>query len=42
MVTKAFSDTNLVISAATAASLGLGRFVFLPIQRKFSAKVCLL
>ena len=37
-VTQAFSDTNLIISGATAASLGLGRFVLLPIQRKFAAK----
>lgn len=37
-VTQAFSDTNLIISGATAASLALGRFVLLPIQRKFNAK----
>lgn len=38
-VTKAISDTQLVISGATAASLALGRFVLLPIQRKFNEKV---
>lgn len=37
-VTKAISDTNLVISGATAASLALGRFVLLPVQRKFNKK----
>jgi len=30
---KALGDTQLVISAATAGSLALGRFVFLPFQR---------
>ncbi len=35
---KALSDANLVISGATAASLALGRFVLLPIQRKFNEK----
>ncbi len=38
VTTKALRDTNLVISGATAASLALGRFVLLPIQRKFNAK----
>lgn len=37
-MTKAISDTNLIISGATAASLALGRFVLMPIQRKFNAK----
>ncbi|KAK9803583.1 hypothetical protein WJX72_002138 [[Myrmecia] bisecta] len=32
-VTRAFSDTNIVIGSATALSLALGRFVFLPFQR---------
>ena len=32
-VTRALSDTNLVISGATALSLALGRFVFLDFQR---------
>jgi len=32
------SDTILVISGATAASLALGRFVLLPVQRGFSEK----
>ena len=31
--TRALSDTNLVISGATAVSLALGRFVFLDFQR---------
>lgn len=37
-VTKALSDTNLIISGATAASLALGRFVLLPVQRRFNNK----
>ena len=32
-VTRALSDTNLVISGATGLSLALGRFVFLDFQR---------
>ncbi|DBA86127.1 TPA: hypothetical protein ACH3X1_005642 [Trebouxia sp. C0004] len=32
-VTRALSDTNLIISGATAVSLALGRFVFLDFQR---------
>jgi len=36
--TQAVSDTILVISGATAASLALGRFVLLPVQRGFSEK----
>lgn len=32
--TKAISDTNLVVSGATAAMLFVGRFAFLPFQRK--------
>ena len=37
-VTKALSDTNLIIGGATAASLALGRFVLLPVQRRFNKK----
>ena len=36
--TQALSNTILVISGATAASLALGRFVLLPVQRGFSEK----
>ena len=32
-VTRALSDTNLIISGATGVSLALGRFVFLDFQR---------
>ncbi|KAL3159744.1 hypothetical protein ABBQ38_010150 [Trebouxia sp. C0009 RCD-2024] len=32
-VTRALSDTNLIISGATGLSLALGRFVFLDFQR---------
>lgn len=37
-VTRAVSDTNLIISGATAASLALGRFVFLDFQRDNAAR----
>lgn len=36
--THALSNTIMVISGATAASLALGRFVLLPVQRAFSEK----
>eukprot|EP00891_Asterochloris_glomerata_P008142 jgi/Astpho2/8142/gw1.00120.275.1_t len=36
--TRALSDTNLVISGATAVSLALGRFVFLDFQRDNAAR----
>ena len=31
---QALSDTNVIISGATAVTLLLGRFAFLPIQRR--------
>ncbi|CAG9466838.1 unnamed protein product [Pedinophyceae sp. YPF-701] len=37
-VTRALSDTNLLISGATAAMLGLGRFIVLPYQRRQVSK----
>ena len=33
MAAQAIAETSIVISGATAASLALGRFVFLPFQR---------
>lgn len=38
MKTQAFSDTMITIAGATAMSLALGRFVLMPVQRKFSDK----
>jgi len=38
MPVRALSDTSLIISGSTAACLALGRFVFLPFQRKNAAK----
>eukprot|EP00884_Botryococcus_braunii_P003870 jgi/Botrbrau1/13484/Bobra.0082s0080.1 len=37
-VTQAISDVNLVIGGSTVAALALGRFVFLPFQRKAAEK----
>ena len=37
-VTRALSDTNLIISGSTAALLALGRFVFLPYHRSQLAR----
>ncbi|PNH10631.1 Photosystem I reaction center subunit V, chloroplastic [Tetrabaena socialis] len=36
LITKAALDPSLVISASTAISLAMGRFVFLPYQRRES------
>jgi photosystem I subunit V len=38
LVTKAISDTNLVVGGCTVAALALGRFVFLPAHRAALAK----
>ena len=38
MVTKALSDTNLIVGGATVAALALGRFVVLPYHRQSLAK----
>jgi photosystem I subunit V len=38
MVTKALSDTNLIIGGATIGALALGRFVVLPYHRRELAK----
>jgi photosystem I subunit V len=37
-VTRAISDVNIVIGGSTVAALALGRFVFLPFQRKAAEK----
>lgn len=38
VVTKAFDETNAIISGANLAALALGRFVFLPYQRNQLAR----
>lgn len=38
LVTKAISDTNLIVGGCTVAALALGRFVFLPAHRAALAK----
>lgn len=37
-VTRALSDVNIIVGGSTVAALALGRFVFLPFQRKAAEK----
>lgn len=37
-VTKAISDVNVIVGGSTVAALALGRFVFLPFQRRTNEK----
>lgn len=38
MPVKALSDVNLIVGGSTFAALALGRFVFLPFQRRTNEK----